>query len=48
MDKKEIYQQIFRIAGRLPENSCNSLIDLQSKKNVKTEKPKKNPLFLKG
>ena len=35
------------IAGRLPENSCNSFVDLQSKKQQK-RKTKKPRLFIEG
>ena len=34
------------IAGRLPENSRNSFVDLQSQKTVKTDQ--KNRLFIEG
>ena len=39
---KQVY-----IAGRLPENSRNSFLDLQSRKNSKKDKPK-NSLFFEG
>ena len=33
---------IFNIADRLPENSRNSFVDLQSQKNSKKDRPKKS------
>ena len=40
-------EQILNIAGRLPENSRNSFVDLQSQKTVK-KTPKKIRLFIEG
>ena len=36
------------IAGRLPENSRNSFVDLQSQKNSKEDRPKKFVFSLKA
>ena len=36
------------IAGRLPENSRNRFVDRQSKKNSKTDRPKKLVFSLKA
>ena len=36
------------IAGRFPENSRNSFVDLQSKKNSKEDRPKKLVFSLKA
>ena len=32
--------QVKNIAGRLPEKSSNSFVDLQSQKNIKKDRPK--------
>ena len=39
---------INNIAGRLPENSRNSFVDLQSQKNSKKKQTKKFRLFIEG
>ena len=42
-EEKQYYIRIIyfeNIAGRLPENSRNSLVDLQSQKNSKKDRPK--------
>ena len=36
------------IAGRVPENSRHSFVDLQSHKNSKNDRPKKIRLFIEG
>ena len=40
--------QSLNIAGRLPENSRNSFVDLQTKKNSKRGRPKKFVFSLKA
>ena len=41
-------EQIFKknIAGRLPENSRNSFVDLESQKHIKKDRPKKFAYYL--
>ena len=40
-EKRDQKVKLINIAGRLPENSCNSFVDLQSQnKTVKKDRPK--------
>ena len=43
-----IYPNIINIAGRLPENSRNSIVNLQSQKIGKKDRPKKFVFSLKA
>ena len=47
-DRPETYESSMNIAGRLPENSRNSFVDLQSRKNSKRNRPKKFAFSLKA
>ena len=43
-----VFVKFHNIAGRLPENSRNSFVDLQSQKNIKRDRPKKFVFSLKA
>ena len=45
---KQIEQNFLNIAGRLPENSRNCFVDLQSQTNSKKDRPKKFVFSLKA
>ena len=43
LEQQNLYDyKVNNIAGRLPEDSGNSFVDLQSKKNSKKDRPKKS------
>ena len=46
--KTDAGTKIENIAGRLPENSSNSFVDLQSQENSKKDRPKKFVFSLKA
>ena len=45
---RKISSKKWNIAGRLPKNSRNSFVDLQSQKNSKKDRPKKFVFSLKA